>query len=87
MNILPEKMATEKAEMGSPTVRIEYIETVETVHKDGTIDLVDTHAIGGELGEMPKGYYRSAQFIGTVTAVCTGSMCAYLGWVLPANTL
>jgi hypothetical protein len=20
-------------------------------------------------------------------AVCTGSMCAYLGWVLPANTL
>jgi hypothetical protein len=80
-------MATEKAEMGSPTVRIEYIETVETVHKDGTIDLVDTHAIGGELEEMPKGYYRSAQFIGTVTAVCTGSMCAYLGWVLPANTL
>jgi hypothetical protein len=82
-----ENMATEKVEMGSPTVRIEYIETVEAVHKDGTIDLVDTHAIGGELEEMPKGYFRSAQFIGTVTAVCTGSMCAYLGWVLPANTL
>ncbi|KAF2006923.1 fungal trichothecene efflux pump [Amniculicola lignicola CBS 123094] len=36
---------------------------------------------------MPKGYFWSIQFIGTVTAVCTGSMCAYLGWVLPANTL
>jgi hypothetical protein len=78
---LSKKMATEKVEMAK------HVEAVETVHTDGTVDLVDTHAIGGELKEMPPGYFRSAQFIGTVVAVCTGSICAYLGWVLPANTL
>jgi hypothetical protein len=82
-----EKMATEKVERTSSTAHAEHVEAVETVHKDGTVDMVDTHAIGGDLDEMPKGYFRSVQFIGTVVAVCTGSICAYLGWVLPANTL
>lgn len=41
----------------------------KVVHADGTIDYVDTHALGGEAKEMPSGYFRSAQFIGTV-AVC-----------------
>jgi hypothetical protein len=86
MNI-SEKTATEKVQLASSARHAEYVEAVETVHTDGTVDMVDTHAIGGELNEMPKGYFRSAQFIGTVVAVCTGSMCAYLGWVLPANTL
>lgn len=82
-----EKMASEKVELASSTEHAEHVEAVETVHADGTVDLVDTHAIGGELEEMPPGYFRSLQFIGTVVAVCTGSICAYLGWVLPANTL
>lgn len=78
------KMAHDQVEVASST---EHIEAVKFVHTDGTVDNVDTHAIGGELEEMPKGYFRSIQFIGTVVAVCTGSICAYLGWVLPANTL
>jgi hypothetical protein len=82
-----DKMATEKVELASSTSHAEHVEAVETIHADGTVDMVDTHAIGGELDEMPKGYFRSVQFIGTVVAVCTGSICAYLGWVLPANTL
>ncbi|KAF7561242.1 hypothetical protein G7046_g2904 [Stylonectria norvegica] len=57
------------------------------VHADGTIDYVDARAVGGDFEEMPKGYFYSPQFIGTVTAQCLGSICAYLGWVLPANTL
>jgi hypothetical protein len=81
---LSEKMATDKVEMSSSS---DHVEAVKTVHTDGTVDMVDTHAIGGELEEMPKGYFRSVNFIGTVIAVCTGSICAYLGWVLPANTL
>lgn len=76
------KMAHEKVEVASAN---EHVEAVE--HIDGTVDNIDGHAIGGELDEMPKGYFRSIQFIGTVIAVCTGSICAYLGWVLPANTL
>jgi hypothetical protein len=43
------------------------VDAVQMVHKDGTVDYVDTHAIGGDLEDMPKGYYYSVQFIGTVT--------------------
>ncbi|KAH6987232.1 trichothecene efflux pump [Ilyonectria destructans] len=62
-------------------------QTEKVVHADGTIDYLDAKAVGGDVDEMPKGYFLSAQFIGTVTAQCLGSICAYLGWVLPANTL
>ncbi|KAK8037756.1 hypothetical protein PG991_001102 [Apiospora marii] len=60
---------------------------VEKTHIDGTVDYVSADVLGGEVAEMPAGYFRSAQFIGTVVATCTGSICAYLSWVMPANTL
>lgn len=34
-----------------------------------------------------QGYYTSLNFIMTFIAICLGSISAYLGWVLPANTL
>jgi tetraacyldisaccharide-1-P 4'-kinase len=40
--------------------------TAKVLHADGTVDLMDTAALGGELEAMPAGYYRSPQFIGTV---------------------
>ncbi|KAK7972262.1 hypothetical protein PG988_006396 [Apiospora saccharicola] len=61
--------------------------TVEKTHIDGTVDYVSADVLGGEVTEMPAGYFRSAQFTGTVVATCTGSICAYLSWVMPANTL
>ncbi|KAL4812506.1 fungal trichothecene efflux pump [Aspergillus spinulosporus] len=57
------------------------------VHADGTVTYVDVHAIGGDVQDMPKGYFRSLPFLGTVLAQCLGSIVAYLGWVMPANTL
>ncbi|KAH6955725.1 trichothecene efflux pump [Ilyonectria sp. MPI-CAGE-AT-0026] len=62
-------------------------QAAKVVHADGTVDYVDVGAVGGDFDEMPKGYFLSAKFIGTVTASCFASICAYLGWVLPANTL
>ncbi|KAL3477273.1 fungal trichothecene efflux pump [Aspergillus californicus] len=59
----------------------------EVVHTDGTVDYVDVRAIGGEMQDMPKGYFRSLPFLGTVLAQCLGSIVAYMGWVLPSNTL
>lgn len=47
------------------------IEVVQTVHQDGTVDYVDTHAVGGDLAQMPEGYYRSVQFVGTVIVSST----------------
>jgi hypothetical protein len=36
------------------------------VHADGTVTYVDVHAIGGDVQDMPKGYFRSLPFLGTV---------------------
>lgn len=62
-------------------------DVAKVVHTDGTVDYIDARAIGGDVDELPKGYFLTPSFIGTVTAQCFGSICAYLGWVLPANTL
>ncbi|RDW83435.1 fungal trichothecene efflux pump [Coleophoma crateriformis] len=89
-------MSTEKAdEMATTTEHVNDIDRVTTMqknavqqtHTDGTVDYVDAKAFGGDLEAMPPGYFYSVQFIGTVVAVCCASICAYLGWVLPANTL
>ena len=45
---------------------IDDVHVVKKVHADGTVDLIDAHAISGAVEEMPKGYYYSPQFIGTV---------------------
>lgn len=39
---------------------------LKVVHTDGTINYVDNKAVGGDSAEMPEGYFRSVQFIGTV---------------------
>ncbi|KAK7421279.1 hypothetical protein QQZ08_009995 [Neonectria magnoliae] len=59
----------------------------KVVFADGTIEYVDKHALGGDFEDMPVGYYKSPQFLGTLAAQCLASIIAYLGWVLPANTL
>ncbi|KAF4636561.1 hypothetical protein G7Y89_g1524 [Cudoniella acicularis] len=45
---------------------------------------IDEDALGTNL---PKHYYRSAGFIGTVIALCLGNISNYLGWVMPSNSL
>lgn len=55
--------------MAPSTKNIEHFETVdyvERVHVDGTVDNIDTKAIGGDVDELPAGYFRSPPFIGTV---------------------
>ncbi|KAE9983241.1 hypothetical protein EG328_010182 [Venturia inaequalis] len=63
------------------------VHVVQRVHADGTVVLIDAHAIGGDLDEVTVGYFLSPNFICTFLSVCLASICAYLGWVLPANTL
>lgn len=49
----------------------------------------DTFAINREaLGkDLPPNYWRSPGFIGTVTALCFGSISNYATWVMPSNSL
>lgn len=56
-------------------------------HRPELGEELDPAAVGGRRDDLPKGYYRSANFLGTFAAVCMGIICSYLGWVLPANTL
>lgn len=51
------------------------------------ISEVAPEAIGGSTQELPRGYFRSFNFIGTVVALCLGHICCFLGFVLPANVL
>jgi hypothetical protein len=48
-----------------PSLRSDGVHVVKKVHADGEIDFIDAHAIGGDLDEMPPGYYTSASFIFT----------------------
>ena len=41
------------------------IHVVKRVHQDGTVDFIDAHAVGGDLDEMPAGYYVTPNFIFT----------------------
>ncbi|KAF2396251.1 trichothecene efflux pump [Trichodelitschia bisporula] len=63
------------------------VHVVKVTHADGVVDFVDAHAVGGSYEDMPKGYFTSYQFIGTMLAASFAAICSYLGWVLPANTL
>lgn len=38
----------------------------KVVLADGTVTYVDIHALGGEVHDMPKGYFMSLSFVGTV---------------------
>ena len=42
------------------------VDVAKVVHADGTVDYIDARAVGGDFEEMPKGYFYSPQFIGTV---------------------
>jgi hypothetical protein len=46
--------------------RLGSVDTMQTVHQDGSIDFVDKTALGGALNQMPDGYFRSVQFGGVV---------------------
>lgn len=41
-------------------------DVVDNVYLDGTVDLVDKRAIGGDMEVMPPGYWQSFHSIGTV---------------------
>ncbi|KAI0154272.1 trichothecene efflux pump [Xylariaceae sp. FL1272] len=64
-----------------------YDYKLKVVMTDGTINYVDRKVVGGDVAEMPDGYFTSPDFILTVVAQCLGNICAYAGWVMPANTL
>lgn len=53
------------------TQNLESLHVVKKVHADGHVDLVDAHAIGGAVEDMPPGYFWSISFIGTVTVCIT----------------
>lgn len=41
-------------------------DVAKVAHLDGTVDYIDANAVGGDLDDMPKGYYYSPAFLGTM---------------------
>lgn len=48
-------------------VHTEDSNVTKVTHADGTVDYIDVKAIGGDYEKMHRGYFRSSQFIGTLT--------------------
>lgn len=76
------------------TTEVDVIDHVPSVVPDTQSDdseldgaEVAKEAIGGTVEELPPGYFRSANFVCTVIALCLGQICCYFGFVLPANVL
>ncbi|KIM99947.1 hypothetical protein OIDMADRAFT_42845 [Oidiodendron maius Zn] len=65
------------------------ISPTRRIHISGSVPYVDTYDIDEDaLGKnLPKHYYMSPGFIGTVIALCLGNISNYLGWIMPSNSL
>jgi hypothetical protein len=50
-------------------------------------EIVAPSAIGGDLNNLPQGYYHSLPFIGTMTAAWLAYTACYIGFILPSNVL
>lgn len=48
---------------------------------------IDPRAIGGDVSQLPKGYYTSFSFIGTLVACALGITCSNATFAMPINIL
>jgi hypothetical protein len=72
-------MMEEKEAMPSPEI--------EPVATTQTLDTVAESALGGDYHDLPKGYYYSANFIGSFIGVILMAQSLYVGYVLPVGSL
>lgn len=77
----------EKQDLSSMTMQVERSEKppASSLHGDVSEDEVAPEAIG--TGNLPPGYFRSPQFIGTLIAVTLMNISLYVGYVLPVSNL
>lgn len=57
----------------------EHREEVDRTKTNDDVDHVAASAVGGDLADMPKGYYTNWRFIGSVAAVSFMAQGLYLG--------
>lgn len=50
-------------------------------------EVVAPSAVGGDLNNLPPGYYRSLPFVGTMVAAWLAYTACYTGFILPSNVL
>lgn len=78
---------TEKEDLSSMAMPVERSEKHQAPSQQGDFseDEVSPDAIG--TGNLPPGYFRSPQFIGTMVAVTLMNISLYVGYVLPVSIL
>lgn len=60
----------------------EHREDIDRTMTNDTADHIAASAVGGDLADMPKGYYTNWRFIGSVAAVSFMAQGLYLGVLL-----
>ncbi len=57
----------------------EHREEIDRTMTNDDVDHIAASAVGGDLADMPKGYYTNWRFIGSVAAVSFMAQGLYLG--------
>ncbi|CAK7206317.1 hypothetical protein SEUCBS139899_009105 [Sporothrix eucalyptigena] len=79
----------EKSQRMDAVERADHHESVDTVDEEFADDVeVSPEAIGGaSTSDLPPGYYRSFNFIGTLVAIVFGKNALFLSGSMPLNVL
>ncbi|KIW36022.1 uncharacterized protein PV06_11677 [Exophiala oligosperma] len=77
-------MSSEKASVGGTSTHVVDDNRLQPIE---TTDDVAPEIIGGQMANLPPGYYTSANFIGTVAAYSLANMSNYAGYVMTFNLL
>lgn len=70
-------MATEKTVHDPSAEQVEIFDTAE--------DHVTAKAIGGDIDDLPKGYYWSMKFVGSVIGIIFMTQSLYCAYILPVS--
>lgn len=76
----------EKQEIQATSHNRDFVENVSPQAAETGPDEVTEEAKGGELSDMPNGYYRSWRFIGSLLAVVFMAQGSYLGIYSTVNS-
>ena len=65
----------------------EHREEVDRTMTNDDVDHIAASAVGGDLADMPKGYYTNWRFIGSVAAVSFMAQGLYLGTLFTVDAM
>lgn len=63
----PQSRHSEIENKATSDIHFQDDNVTKVTHADGAVDYIDIKAVGGDYAMMRRGYFRSPQFLGTLT--------------------